>query len=77
MQVIFHDIKRSQWVEDYIAERAQRLQRFASDITSCRVTLAQEHEVPAAARHHPSNLWITRIAVVFLWITGLAIGDRV
>jgi cold shock CspA family protein len=42
MQLIFHDVKRSPWVEDYIAERAQRLERFAADITSCRVTLAQE-----------------------------------
>ena len=47
MQVIFHDVQRSQWVEDYITERAGRLGRFASDITSCRVTLAQEQ----ASRH--------------------------
>lgn len=47
MQVIFHDVQRTQWVENYIAERAQRLERFASDITSCRVTLAQEQ----ASRH--------------------------
>ena len=47
MQVIFHDVQRSQWVEDYITERAERLGRFASDITSCRVTLAQEQ----ASRH--------------------------
>jgi cold shock CspA family protein/ribosome-associated translation inhibitor RaiA len=47
VQVIFHDVQRSQWVEDYISERAQRLGRFASDITSCRVTLAQEQ----ASRH--------------------------
>ena len=42
MQVIFHDVQRSQWIEDYIAERAQRLDRFAAGITACRVTLAQE-----------------------------------
>ncbi|HUQ26443.1 MAG TPA: HPF/RaiA family ribosome-associated protein [Burkholderiales bacterium] len=47
MQVIFHDVQRSQWVEDYITERAARLARFAADITSCRVTLSQEQ----ASRH--------------------------
>jgi len=46
-QVIFHDVNRSQWVEDYIGERVQRLDRFAAGITSCRVTLAQE----GASRH--------------------------
>ena len=42
MQLIFHDVQRSQWIEDYVAERTRRLDRFAAGITSCRVTLAQE-----------------------------------
>ena len=52
MQVIFHDVQRTQWVDDYIAERARRLGRFATDITSCRVTLAQEQ-----ASQHKGNLY--------------------
>ena len=49
-QVIFHDVDRTQWVEDYIAERVQRLDRFATGITSCRVTLTQE-----GASQHKGN----------------------
>lgn len=41
-QITFHDVDRSEWVESYIGERLQRLERFAEGITSCHVTLAQE-----------------------------------
>lgn len=41
-QVIFHDVDRSLWVEEYIAERMAHLERFAQDITRCHVTLSQE-----------------------------------
>jgi len=58
MQVIFHDVQRSQWIEDYIAERAARLDRFASGITLCRVTLAQEQ-----ASHHKGNRYSVLIEV--------------
>jgi ribosome-associated translation inhibitor RaiA len=49
-EVIFHDVDRSPWVEGYIAERVQRLERFAAGITTCRVTLKQE-----VASHHKGN----------------------
>lgn len=49
-ELIFHDVDRSAWVETYILERVQRLERFADGITSCRVTLAQEQ-----ASHHKGN----------------------
>jgi cold shock CspA family protein len=41
-QVIFHDVDRSRWVEEYIAERMAHLERFAQDIARCHVTLTQE-----------------------------------
>jgi cold shock CspA family protein/ribosome-associated translation inhibitor RaiA len=49
-ELIFHDVDRSAWVETYILERVQRLERFAAGITSCRVTLSQEQ-----ASHHKGN----------------------
>ena len=49
-ELIFHAVDRSAWVETYILERVQRLERFADGITSCRVTLAQEQ-----ASHHKGN----------------------
>jgi cold shock CspA family protein len=41
-EIIFHGVDRSDWVEDYIANRLQRLERFAQGITRCHVTLKQE-----------------------------------
>lgn len=49
-ELIFHDVDRSAWVETYILERVQRLERFADGITSCRVTLTQEQ-----ASHQKGN----------------------
>jgi cold shock CspA family protein/ribosome-associated translation inhibitor RaiA len=49
-ELIFHDVDRSAWVESYILERVQRLERFADGITSCRVTLTQEQ-----ASHQKGN----------------------
>jgi cold shock CspA family protein/ribosome-associated translation inhibitor RaiA len=49
-EVIFHDVDRSAWVENYILERVERLDRFAEGITSCRVSLAQDQ-----ASHHKGN----------------------
>ncbi len=57
-QVIFHDVTRSEWVENYIAERVQRLDRFASGITSCRVTLTQEQ-----ASQHKGNRYSVLVEV--------------
>jgi ribosome-associated translation inhibitor RaiA len=49
-ELIFHDVDRSPWVENYILERVQRLERFAEGITTCRVSLTQEQ-----ASHHKGN----------------------
>ena len=57
-QIVFHDVNRSQWVEDYIGERVQRLDRFAAGITSCRVTLAQEQ-----ASQHKGNRYSVVVEV--------------
>jgi cold shock CspA family protein len=58
MQVVFHGVQRTKWIDDYVAERARRLDRFASDITSCRVTLAQEQ-----ASQHKGNRYSVLIEV--------------
>ena len=41
-EVIFNGVDRSAWVETYVAERLQHLERFAQDITRCHVTLTRE-----------------------------------
>ena len=57
-EVIFHDVDRSAWVENYIGERVQRLDRFADGITSCRVSLTQEQ-----ASHHKGNRYSVMVEV--------------
>jgi len=51
-EIIFHDVDRSPWVEDYVVERLQRLDKFARGITSCRVTLTQEQRSQHKGNHY-------------------------
>jgi ribosomal subunit interface protein len=57
-EIIFHDVDRSQWVEDYIAERLEKLERFAEGITRCHVTLSQE-----ASKHNKGNRYSVMVEV--------------
>ena len=57
-EIIFHDVDRSQWVEDYIVERLGRLERYAKGITRCHVTLTQE-----VASHHKGNRYSVMVEV--------------
>ncbi len=42
-EITFHAVDRSEWVENYIADRVGKLERVADGITRCHVTLSQEH----------------------------------
>ena len=57
-EIIFHDVQRSAWVENYILERVRRLDRFADGITSCRVSLARDQ-----ASHHKGNRYSLMVEV--------------
>jgi cold shock CspA family protein/ribosome-associated translation inhibitor RaiA len=57
-EIIFHDVDRSAWVENYILERVQRLDRFAPGITSCRVSLTQDQ-----ASHQKGNRYTALVEV--------------
>jgi ribosomal subunit interface protein len=70
-QIVFHDVSRSQWVEDYIAERVQRLERFAEGITSCRVTLTQEQ-----ASQHKGNRYSVMVELKLPPQHDLAVRKR-
>lgn len=41
-EIRFKDVDRSEWVEQYVGERMEHLERFAERITSCHVTVTQE-----------------------------------
>jgi ribosomal subunit interface protein len=56
LEIVFHQVDRSPAVEDAVRERVARLERFAHDITSCRVTVETPH------RHHQQgNLYAVRV----------------
>jgi ribosomal subunit interface protein len=57
-EIIFHDVDRSQWVETYIAERLEKLERFAQGITRCHVTLSQEQ-----GKHKKGNRYSVMVEV--------------
>ena len=40
-QIIFHDMDRSQWIEDYIHERLQHLEKISDGVTSAHVVLTR------------------------------------
>ena len=57
-EIIFHDVDRSEWVEAYIAERLEKLERFAQGITRCRVSLTQD-----ASSHNKANRYSVMVEV--------------
>jgi ribosomal subunit interface protein len=57
-EIIFHDVDRSEWVENYIIERLRKLERFAEGITRCHVTLTQED-----SKHNKGNRYSVMVEV--------------
>lgn len=58
LEVTFGDIPQSQWLEDYIRERADHLDRLCSNMISCRVVVER-----AQHNHNTGNPFRTRIEV--------------
>ena len=51
-EITFHDVDRSAWVEDYIGQRLQRLDRIAPDMTRCHVTVSKEQASQHKGNHY-------------------------
>jgi ribosomal subunit interface protein len=58
LQVTFKGMDRSDAVEARVRERAQKLERFAEHITSCRVVVER-----ATRRHHKGDVYHVRVDV--------------
>jgi cold shock CspA family protein len=58
LEVRFHNLDRSDAVEAAVREAAAKLERFADDIVSCRVTIEGPHK-----HHQQGNLFAVRIDV--------------
>jgi ribosomal subunit interface protein len=57
-EVIFKGLDRTAWVEGYVAERLEHLEKFSPDITSCHVTLAREQ-----SSHRKGNRYSVMVEV--------------
>jgi ribosomal subunit interface protein len=56
LEIVFHNFDRSPAVEAAVRERAAKLERFAANITSCRVTIEAPHK-----HHHQGNIFTVRV----------------
>ena len=58
LQITFRDMEPSEAVEINVREKAQKLERFAEHITSCRVTIEAPHK-----HHHKGQLYAINIDI--------------
>lgn len=57
-EIVFHGVDRTEWVENYIADRLRKLERFAQGITRCHVALKQEQ-----GSHRKGNVYSVTVEV--------------
>jgi len=69
LEIVFHNADRSAAVEAAVRERAAKLEEFAENITSCRVTVEAPHK-----HHQQGNLYTVRVDLRFPG--GEAIANR-
>jgi ribosome-associated translation inhibitor RaiA/cold shock CspA family protein len=58
LEVHFHNLERSPAVEAAIKKRVEKLEEFADDIESCRVTVEAAHK-----HHRQGNLFAVRVSI--------------
>lgn len=58
LQITWRNLEASEAVESVIQEKAQKLERFAEHITSCRVTIEAPHK-----HHHQGNIYHVKIDI--------------
>ncbi len=69
LEIVFHNVDRSAAVEAAVRERADKLEQFADNITSCRVTIEAPHR-----NHQQGTLYTVRVDLRFPG--GEAIANR-
>jgi ribosomal subunit interface protein len=53
LQIVFHNLDKSEFIEAKIREKAEKLERFSQDIIRCRVTVDAPH------KHHNKGVTYT------------------
>lgn len=56
LQIVFRNLDPSDAIEAKVRERAERLERYADDVMSCRVVVEAEHK-----HHHQGHLYHVRV----------------
>ena len=69
LEIVFHNVDRSPAVEAAVRERVAKLEQFAENITSCRVTVEAPHK-----NHQQGNLFTVRVDLRFPG--GEAVANR-
>jgi ribosomal subunit interface protein len=69
LEIVFHNVDRSAAVEAAVRERVAKLEQFAENITSCRVTVEAPHK-----HHQQGNLFTVRVDLHFPG--GEAVANR-
>jgi ribosomal subunit interface protein len=69
LEIVFHNVDRSAAVEAAVRERVAKLERFAENITSCRVTVEAPHK-----NHQQGNLYTVQVDLHFPG--GEAVANR-
>ncbi len=52
LEIDFHNVERSEFLENAVRERCKKLERFASHVMRCKVTIAAPH-----LHHHKGNVY--------------------
>lgn len=58
VQVVFHNVDKSEWIERLVHERAGKLESVCDHIISCRVVIEIPHK-----QHHQGYLYAVRIDI--------------
>ena len=56
LEISYKDVDKSEWIEKFIQEKVDKLQRLAREMISCRVAVEKDHQ-----RRHGENPFYVRV----------------
>ncbi len=58
LEINYKDVSKADWIETFVQQRVDKLQRLASDMISCRVAVEMDHK-----RRQGGNPYYVRVEV--------------
>lgn len=52
LEITYHHLDRSEWIDDYVKSRVAKLEHFSPDMVSCRVTIEQSQHAHRTGNPH-------------------------